>query len=79
MSICRHFNRFVPLHAHSVFIFSNLHFNYSLDILVYRTVCINVVLKSLKLAIESENALVKVTYSLYDLFEVHLGVGKPVI
>ena len=79
MSIHRHFNHFVPLHAHSVCIFSNLHFNYSLDILVYRTVLNNEVSKSLKLLIESENALVKVTYSLYNLFAVYLGVGKPAI
>ena len=79
MSIHRHFNHFVPLHAHSVCIFSNLHFNYSLDILVYHTVLINEVLKSLKLSIESENALVKVTYSLYNLFEVYLEVVKPAI
>ena len=77
MSIHRH--RFVPLHAHSICIFSNLHFNYSLDILVYRTVLINEVLKSLKLAIESENVFIKVTYSLHNLFEVYLGVCKPAI
>ena len=70
MSIHGHFNHFVPLHAHSVCIFSNLHFNYSFDILVYRTFLINEVLKSLKLSIESENALVKVTYSLYNFFDV---------
>ena len=43
------------------------------------TVLINEVSKSLKLSIESENALVKVTYRLYNLFEVYLGVGKPAI
>ena len=79
MSIHRHYNHFVPLHAHSVCIFSNLHFNYSLDILIYHTFLMNEVLKSLKLAIESENALVKVTYSLYNLFEIYLGVCKSAI
>ena len=75
MSIRRHFNHFAPLHAHSVCIFSNLHLNYSLDILLYHTVLINEVLKSLKLAIENKNALVKVIYGLCNLFEVYLGVG----
>ena len=73
------FNHFVPLHAHIVCIFRNLHSNDSLGILVVRTVLQNEVLKSLKLVIKSENALVKLADDIYNLFEVYLWVGQPVI
>ena len=71
------FHHFVPLHAHSVCIFSNLHFNHSLDVFGILYCPHKLGLESQKLSIES--ALVKVTYSLYNVFEVYLEVVKPAI